>query len=88
MHFSNKDGINDLLRPVGNVPILSMTFRIYNRWGQLWYETNNQTDGWNGTYRDTQQEIGVYVYTLVFTTADNPAECGYARQCYFDSLTK
>ncbi len=73
----NKDGINDLLRPVGNVPILSMTFRIYNRWGQLLYETNNQTDGWNGTYRNTQQEIGVYVYTLVFTTADNPAEARF-----------
>ncbi|PSJ72080.1 hypothetical protein C7N43_36055 [Sphingobacteriales bacterium UPWRP_1] len=75
----NNDGVNDVLRPVSNTPVTSMTLRIYNRWGQMLYETTNQTAGWNGTYRGTPQEIGVYVYTLVFTTANNPAEARFMR---------
>ncbi|OWY23474.1 hypothetical protein C7N43_37980, partial [Sphingobacteriales bacterium UPWRP_1] len=70
----NNDGVNDILRPVSNIALVSMTLKIYNRWGKLLYETTDQTAGWNGIYRGTPQEIGVYVYTLVYTTADNPAE--------------
>ena len=44
-------------------------FRIYNRWGQIVYETNSfveaNTDGWDGeTSSGDEESIGIYQYTL------------------------
>jgi gliding motility-associated-like protein len=44
--------------------IASLVFRIYNRWGQLVFETNNPNQGWDGTYKGTPQPMDVYAYTL------------------------
>jgi gliding motility-associated-like protein len=39
-------------------------FRIYNRWGELVYESSNIDGGWNGTYKGQPQPMGVYVYDI------------------------
>jgi gliding motility-associated-like protein len=44
--------------------IASMILRIYNRWGQVVFETNNPDIGWDGTYRGVPQPMDVYAYTL------------------------
>jgi gliding motility-associated-like protein len=44
--------------------IATMVWKIYNRWGQLVFESNNPFIGWDGTYNGTLQPIGVYAYTL------------------------
>jgi len=36
--------------------------RIYNRWGQLVFETNNIQNGWDGTFNGKPQPSAVYVY--------------------------
>jgi gliding motility-associated-like protein len=41
-----------------------MTWRIYNRWGQLVFQSDNPYDGWDGTYRGVVQPMDVYAYTL------------------------
>ena len=38
--------------------------QIFNRWGELIYETTNSTDGWDGTFKERQQPLGSYVYYL------------------------
>jgi gliding motility-associated-like protein len=38
-------------------------FRIYNRWGQLIFQTNNANIGWNGLINGLTQQSGTYVYT-------------------------
>ncbi len=38
-------------------------FRVYNRWGELMFETDDQSVGWDGTLRGKQLNTGVYVYT-------------------------
>lgn len=43
-------------------------FRIYNRWGNIVFETTNINEGWDGTYNDKPQPFGVYVYELEATT--------------------
>jgi gliding motility-associated-like protein len=65
----NGDGINDVLavRGVGISNILS--FRIYNRWGQLIFEkynfaANDYTKGWDGTYLDTPIGNDIFIYTV------------------------
>ena len=50
--------------------IVNMTFRIYNRWGQLVFESNNPDLGWDGTFKGNPQPMDVYAYTLEATFFD------------------
>jgi gliding motility-associated-like protein len=42
-------------------------FSIYNRWGQLIFETSDISQGWDGTFLGNQAEQGSYIYKIVFT---------------------
>jgi len=42
----------------------TMVFRIYNRWGQLMFESNNPRIGWNGVFKGKPQPMDAYAYTL------------------------
>ncbi|MGB1019267.1 MAG: PKD domain-containing protein, partial [Chitinophagales bacterium] len=59
----NGDGINDVLYVEG-VGIETLLFKIYNRWGELIFESNNQEIGWDGNYNNVSQELEVYTYLL------------------------
>lgn len=39
-------------------------YRIYNRWGNMVFETKNIAEGWDGKYKDEPQAFGVYVYEI------------------------
>jgi gliding motility-associated-like protein len=41
-----------------------MDWKIYNRWGQLVFQTNNRKQSWNGTFKGALQPMDVYAYTL------------------------
>jgi len=56
-------GENGIIRVMG-FGITHMTFRIYNRWGQLVFQTNDPNQGWDGTYNGILQPMEVYGYTL------------------------
>ncbi len=66
----NKDNNNDLLFVKGG-PFEKMTFRVYNNWGELLFETNDQKTGWDGTKNGKDQPVGVYVWTLVVDMYNN-----------------
>ncbi len=66
----NDDGQNDIFYVYGG-PFKSMELKIYNNWGELIFESNKQSQGWDGKYKGEDQPIGVYVYVLVCTTEDN-----------------
>ncbi|MFN8296511.1 MAG: PKD domain-containing protein [Chitinophagales bacterium] len=57
----NNDGFNDLFNMM-NKSIKSYTLRIYNRWGELVFETNDLNNGWNGTYKGTPCPVDSYTY--------------------------
>ena len=63
----NGDGKNDEFGP-GNTychPDLSdFSFNIYNRWGQLVFQTVDPGIKWDGRCNGAPQEMGVYFYTL------------------------
>ncbi len=44
-------------------------FRIFNRWGNLLFETNNIDKGWDGTYNGQPQPLAVYVYEVQAVTS-------------------
>ncbi len=56
-------GQNGIIK-VQSFGIASMTFRIYNRWGQKVFETNDPNQGWDGTFKGVLQPMDVYAYTL------------------------
>jgi gliding motility-associated-like protein len=56
-------GVDAVIKVVG-FGITHMVWRIYNRWGQMVFESDNPYDGWDGTYRGTVQPMDVYGYTL------------------------
>ncbi|MEZ4789735.1 MAG: PKD domain-containing protein [Flavobacteriales bacterium] len=65
----NGDGVNDVFYVRGG-PFETMHLRVFNGWGELIFETEDPTFGWDGTH-DGQPEInGVYVYSVVATTKD------------------
>jgi gliding motility-associated-like protein len=37
---------------------------VFNRWGQLLYESNDILPGWDGKFEGRNSEIGTYVYYL------------------------
>jgi gliding motility-associated-like protein len=44
-------------------------FRIFNRWGNLVFETTNIDEGWNGRWKDQPQPFGVYVFEVQAVTS-------------------
>jgi gliding motility-associated-like protein len=59
----NGDGKNDKLG-VRGFGIVKMNFRIYNRWGQLVFQSADPSQGWDGYYQGRLQPMDVYSYTL------------------------
>ena len=56
-------GQNGVVKVVG-FGITHMNFRIYNRWGQMVFQSNDRNTGWDGTYKGALQPMDVYAYTL------------------------
>jgi gliding motility-associated-like protein len=50
-----------------------MDFKVFNRWGELVFETNDINIGWNGIYKGVQQEMEVYVWTLSVSFSNGKA---------------
>jgi gliding motility-associated-like protein len=63
----NGDGLNDVF---GVIPRLDYVNRfhisIYNRWGQLIFDTSDLNQGWDGTFKGKTCQAGVYVYRIVY----------------------
>jgi gliding motility-associated-like protein len=41
-------------------------FRVYNKWGELMFETSNPEKGWDGKVGDAVVAQGVYVYVMKY----------------------
>jgi gliding motility-associated-like protein len=58
------DEVNPVFKTYGTGIQELIFLRIYNRWGELVFETADLSKGWDGTHRGKLQEPGVYVYYL------------------------
>jgi gliding motility-associated-like protein len=59
----SKPGNNSVIKVMG-YGIGLMDWKIYNRWGQMVFESTNKEIGWDGTYKGVLQPMDVYTYTL------------------------
>lgn len=58
----NADGLNDILKPVAIGITRIDYFTVFNRWGQVLFNTKEIGKGWDGTFSGTKQASGTYVY--------------------------
>jgi gliding motility-associated-like protein len=58
----NGDGVNDEFLPF-QWGLEGYLLRIYNRWGQVVFESNDPEIGWDGRFKGEEQEVGVYKVT-------------------------
>jgi gliding motility-associated-like protein len=65
----NADGNNDEFKVFSNVLSDLNYMRVFDRWGQIVYETTDINAGWDGNYRGEKSQPGVYVYVM-------QAQCG------------
>jgi gliding motility-associated-like protein len=63
----NGDGLNDYLYPLNAYKATDLTFRVFNRDGQLVFETTDWTKKWDGTKAHDPMPAGVYVWMLSYT---------------------
>lgn len=66
----NRDGQNDYLYPLNGYKAVDLKFTVYNRLGQVIFETNDWTRRWDGTFNGQPQNAGVYVWMLSYTRKD------------------
>lgn len=75
----NGDGVNDMLY-VRGAAIVDLNLKIFNRWGELVFETSTieldandgsmRSQGWDGKLRGQDQEMDAYGYVLQATFID------------------
>ncbi len=60
-------GINNIFKPVIRyVEPNGYSLKIFNRWGEMIFETNNPATGWNGRYKGEYVPMGIYVYYICY----------------------
>ena len=65
----NGDLKNDTLFVRGG-PFKSLVFKVYNNWGALIFQSNDQLQGWDGKFQNIEQPMGVYVWFVEAEVAD------------------
>lgn len=76
------DGVNDIIYVDGWGIKKLIYFRIYNRWGQLLFESTDLKTGWDGYYKGVLQNMETYVYQVsaeTYTDAEPKNIKGYFK---------
>jgi gliding motility-associated-like protein len=64
----NGDGTNDIIYVDGWGIKKLHYFRIFNRWGQLLFESNDIKVGWDGVFNGVPQNMETYIYQVSVET--------------------
>ena len=69
----NGDGVNDELQPFVRSlwPVKTYHLQIYNRWGQLIFQTSDINRGWDGRFEDQLLSEGIYLWHLEYALEDS-----------------
>jgi gliding motility-associated-like protein len=64
----DKNGLNDVFRPVFDASVRQYQLNIYNRWGIPIFSSYDISKGWDGTVNKLPQTVGVYVWVISYTS--------------------
>ncbi|MEO7923780.1 MAG: gliding motility-associated C-terminal domain-containing protein [Chitinophagaceae bacterium] len=62
----NNNGKNDLLKPYLGGIVKQYKFAVYNRWGELVFQTTDLFKGWDGKYKGQEQDARVFVWYCTY----------------------
>lgn len=65
----NGDGLNDLFSIPSTIFIDLGKFTVYNRWGQVVFETQNARQGWDGSVKGSPLPSGTYAWFVQYRDA-------------------
>jgi gliding motility-associated-like protein len=66
----NNDGLNDTFWPHNALKADNLVFKVFNRWGQMVFDSKGWRDKWDGKINGQLQPSGVYVWMLSYTHRD------------------
>ena len=70
----NGDGVNDEFFPVGDkISADNYSFKVFNRWGEMVFSTNEFGTGWDGKYKNNQVSTDAYVWKIDLVDATTGA---------------
>ncbi len=71
----NNDNKDDDIKPIYACDLqpLDYSYKIFNRWGQLVFQTTDYTMAWDGTFNGKPQPIATYVYFINWKNASGDA---------------
>ena len=75
----NNSGTNDVFLPIIDSGIDDATYKLqlFNRWGEMVFESKDKTVGWDGTYRGSIVQDGIFTWKITFKSPDNDKEYEY-----------
>ncbi len=68
----NNDGKNDLFKVLGTEMITKFNLKIFNRYGQLVFETSDKNTGWDGKLKGTDVLSGGFIYIVTYSAPNYP----------------
>jgi gliding motility-associated-like protein len=60
----NGDGLNDIFRIPTGTTLNQLQFSIFDRWGNIVFQTSDINKGWDGLHNGTPLPPGVFVYLI------------------------
>ncbi|MNK05581.1 hypothetical protein D3C87_234640 [compost metagenome] len=74
------DEYNNVFLPIMTAGFSPATYEmyIYNRWGELIFESNDTQVGWDGTYHGSMVQTGLYTWVIRFKDDNNDEKYEYA----------
>ena len=68
----NRDGLNDVLKIEYGVGVKTFNYiKIFNRWGNIIFESNNVNASWDGRFNGRDQDMDAYTYLIDYITFKN-----------------
>ena len=64
--FTPGRDINRKFGLLNHIKAIDFTMTIFNRWGLKVFETNDQNEHWDGTYKGKPCEVGNYVWVITY----------------------
>lgn len=76
----DNNGLNETFGPIGpSEGVIDYSFTIFNKWGQMVFETNNFNERWDGKIGSTPVSTGIYNWYITLNVPGNQMNNGKVK---------
>jgi len=66
----NGDGRNEIFRPLHPCKMSNFIFKVFDRYGELVFQTSDLSKGWDGMFKGLKADNGTYVWMASYINTD------------------